>query len=207
MSKEISGERPRRRRGDAARTPASDRERADLLAALTEAARRFQQGTDLIDDAACELLGINRTDSRCIDILDQRGRMAAGELAEAAALSPAAVTTVLDRLERAGYVQRIRDDGDRRRVMVEITPLARERSYAIYGPMGETGTATLSRFSDRDLRTVIRFLEAGAAIQSERAAELRDQYAREGPLSGAPGAGPPPPAGTSAGSPRGSSAG
>jgi hypothetical protein len=53
-----------------------------------EANRRYQRATDTIDQVACELLGINRTDARCLDVLDQRGRLSAGELAVEAGLSP-----------------------------------------------------------------------------------------------------------------------
>ncbi len=42
--------------------------------------------------------------------------MSAGELAEATGLSSAATTTLLDRLERKGFVQRERDTVDRRKV-------------------------------------------------------------------------------------------
>jgi DNA-binding MarR family transcriptional regulator len=44
------------------------------------------------------------------------------------------VTAVIDRLERAGYARRVGDPKDRRRVLVELTPLARERAEVIWGP-------------------------------------------------------------------------
>ena len=47
--------------------------------------------------------------------------MAAGELADESGLSPGAITTVLDRIERAGYANRVADPDDRRRVLVIST--------------------------------------------------------------------------------------
>ena len=35
----------------------------------------------MVDELVCQLLGINRTDARCLDLLDEHGRMSAGELA------------------------------------------------------------------------------------------------------------------------------
>ena len=70
------------------------------------------------------VLGLNPTDVRCVDLLDQHGTMTAGALAELAGLSTGAVTFLLDRLERAGFVRRVRDLEDRRRVLVELVPLA-----------------------------------------------------------------------------------
>jgi DNA-binding MarR family transcriptional regulator len=57
----------------------------------------------------CQKLGINRTDLRCLNIVDNQGPMTAGRLAELSGLTTAAVTTVLDRLERAGYARRVRN--------------------------------------------------------------------------------------------------
>jgi DNA-binding MarR family transcriptional regulator len=96
-------------------------DRQDLLEGVVAAVRANQLAQDLFDDAVAELAGLNRTDYRCLDVLDQRGRLTAGQIAEALSMSPGAITAVVDRLERRGLVRRIRDDHDRRRVMVEMT--------------------------------------------------------------------------------------
>jgi DNA-binding MarR family transcriptional regulator len=160
----------------------SNESRERSLETLVTANRRFQQATDAIDQVACELLGVNRTDGRCLDILQLSGRITAGELAEAAGLSPGAVTTVLDRLERAGLARRVSDSRDRRRVLAEATEYSFEAAQRIYGPLGQMGASLLADMSDDDMRLVTRYLEAGAEIQMRRAAELRDQLDREGPL-------------------------
>ena len=72
------------------------------------------------DDATAERLGINRTDLDCTDIIERHGGITAGELAAEAGLTTGAVTAVIDRLERAGYARRVRDDEDRRRIKVEV---------------------------------------------------------------------------------------
>jgi DNA-binding MarR family transcriptional regulator len=53
--------------------------------------------------------------------------MTAGRLAELSGLTTAAVTAVLDPLEQARYARRVREQQDRRQVMVEVTPLLAER--------------------------------------------------------------------------------
>jgi DNA-binding MarR family transcriptional regulator len=151
---------------------------------LIAANRRYQQGTDALDQAGSELLGINRTDARCIDIVLQRGRLSAGELAVEAGLSPGAVTTALDRLERVGYARRVRDPGDRRRVLVEPTERAVERAALIWGPLRASGAALVDRFSERELKAIAEFLEGAAEIQLARANEVREQLERDGPLTG-----------------------
>jgi DNA-binding MarR family transcriptional regulator len=151
----------------------------EQLRDLTAANRRYQQGTDALDQAASELFGINRTDARCIDIVLQRGRLSAGELAVAAGLSPGAVTTALDRLERAGYARRVRDPDDRRRVLVAPTERVAELAETVYGPLRVSGAALMERFSDRQLKAITEFLEGGAEIQLARANEVRQQLERE----------------------------
>jgi len=94
--------------------------------------------------------------------------MSAGRLAEAGGLSPAATTTLIDRLERKGYLRRIRDTTDRRRVLVELTDLARERGWQVYGPLAQEGEAGLARYSDQDLTMIGDFLR--------QARELTDRH-------------------------------
>ena len=154
----------------------------EQVAGLTAANRRYQQATDALDQAASELLGINRTDARCIDIVLQHRRITAGELARAAGLSPGAVTTALDRLERAGYAHRVRDPEDRRRVLVEPTDEIAELAQIVYGPLRKSGSVLMQRFSDRELKAITEFFEGAAEIQLERALEVREQLNRRGRL-------------------------
>jgi len=108
--------------------------------------------------------------------------MSAGQLAEAAGLSPGAVTAVLDRLAQAGLARRAGDPDDRRRVLVEPTEHSYDIGRRIYGPLGERGAPIVAKLSDDDVRTITAFLERGAELQRSRAAELREWLTREGPL-------------------------
>ncbi len=155
----------------------------ELVAALTAANRRYQQGTDALDQAASELLGINRTDARCVDIVLLRGRTTAGELAVAAGLSPGAATTAIDRLERVGYVRRVGDPDDRRRVFVEPTERIVELAEEVYGPLRDGGAVLMQGFSERQLTAITKFFEGAADLQLNRANAVREQLERDGPLS------------------------
>lgn len=94
----------------------------ELIAEL----RRSQAATDRYDQAVADTLGINRTDMRCLDVIESEGPVAAGRLAEATGLTTGAITTVLDRLEKRGFARRVPDPRDRRRVLVELDPRVRE---------------------------------------------------------------------------------
>ena len=99
--------------------------------------RANQRATDMSDELVCQLLGINRTDARCLDILDNYGRLSAGELAGHSGLTTGAITAVVDRLERLGLARRVADPSDRRRVFVELTEKARQASIELFGPMAQ----------------------------------------------------------------------
>jgi DNA-binding MarR family transcriptional regulator len=157
--------------------------RDELIEALSLEVRAAQSAVDQMDDAACRALGINRTDGRCIDVIDREGPVAAGRLAQASGLTTAAVTAVIDRLERAGYARRIGDPKDRRRVLVELTPLARERAEVIWGPFSVFNDV-LARYTVEELELLLDFHRVGREHNERRAAEVRglrfeDQSARE----------------------------
>ena len=142
---------------------------------LVGAVRAFQRGTDEMDEVAAHVMGINRTDGRCIDVLDEHGRMTAGDLASRTGLTSGAITGVVDRLERAGFVRRVRDDADRRRVFVELTPKARQAAERLYSPLAEKSASFLEGLSDAELETVIRFLRAGTDVMTTHARGLHAQ--------------------------------
>jgi DNA-binding MarR family transcriptional regulator len=141
-----------------------------LLAELGAIVRRSQRATEAVDDAAGRRLGINRTDGRCLEIIDQHTRMTAGELARESGLTTGAITGVVDRLEAHGYVRRVSDPDDRRRVVVEITELSRERALQLFGPLVRDSGPLLEHYSDEQLRLLIEF-HTIAAEMTERHAE------------------------------------
>lgn len=147
--------------------------REALLAELSNVVRANQRATDVVDDLAGQLLGVNRSDGRCLDILDQRGRISAGELAREASLTSGAITAVIDRLEQAGYVRRVADPRDRRRVLVEPTDKSREMSSELFGPLGELARPLLERYSDQQLEMLIEFNRLGLEVQERHADFLR----------------------------------
>lgn len=147
---------------------------------LGEEIRAGQRATDAVDEAMIELLKINRTDSRCVDILEQHGRMSAGQLAAWSGLSTGAVTAVVDRLERAGYARRVPDPGDRRRVLVELTDLAQKLIWELMGrPMREAARPVMDQYSDAELELLLEFHRQTREFQERHAEWLREQTPRE----------------------------
>ncbi|MEH3078234.1 MAG: MarR family transcriptional regulator [Quadrisphaera sp.] len=111
--------------------------------------------------------------------------LTAGGLAGALNLSSAATTSVVDRLERAGHVQRERAETDRRRVHLRITPAAMGVAGAFFGPLGRRTDAVMAQFSEAELSAVHRFLTGFSRAMEDAEREHRSGAA-EHPAQGAP---------------------
>jgi DNA-binding MarR family transcriptional regulator len=147
-------------------------EKRKIYEELIDEIRRSQNATDRFDQAVADALGINRTDMRCLDALDREGPMTAGRLAEATGLTSGAMTTALDRLERAGYAQRVRDGADRRRVLVELTPRLRELAPGAYGEHMAHSERIYKRYTQAQLELLLEFVRAGRVLNERDALRL-----------------------------------
>ena len=137
----------------------------------------LRRAGDQLDEAVALQFGLNRTDLRCLGILYRRGRVTAGELAEESGLTPGAITTVLDRLERGGYANRVPDPADRRRVLVVSTVATREIGARIQGEV-ELAARRLLEGRDAAELTVIRdFLRGTRSVYESQIAALTAEAA------------------------------
>ena len=159
--------------GSAEWAEAQTTERGRLEAELIESVRRSQSASQQMDEAAHRAMGINASDGRCLDVIDRRGRISAGQLAVEAGLTTGAITAVLDRLEARGYVRRVPDPNDRRRILVEVTEEQRQLAYRLYGPLHEMTDGWIERLDEKELRLLIEFNRLGSEVNERRAAELR----------------------------------
>jgi DNA-binding MarR family transcriptional regulator len=150
------------------------RSRQAVLGRFYQAVPAYQDATDEVDEAAARVLGVNRTDLRCLSVLSRAGSLSPSRLADEAGLTRGAMTTALDRLETAGLAERSRDDEDRRGVRVSLTDLARRRIATLWGPIAAEGSRILARYSTKDLEVVLRFLEEGRSLQELHARRIRD---------------------------------
>jgi DNA-binding MarR family transcriptional regulator len=146
----------------------------ELIGELIHLARAHEAANDAFDEVACRKLGVNRTDLRCMNIVENQGPMTAGRLAELSGLTTAAVTAVLDRLERAGYARRVRDTNDRRQVIVELTPLLRERATQIWSPIGKEAHELLARMSVDELKAVMEYFRGGRDLNERHVERVRN---------------------------------
>jgi DNA-binding MarR family transcriptional regulator len=156
----------------------SSRNRDEIALAITRAVMRWQDATQDFDEAVGKRLDLNLAERRCLSFLHD-GPQPAGAIAGATALTPAAVTALIDRLEARGYVARRRNAEDRRKVMVEMTEKARAAAARYYGPIAEEGARFIATFSKDELTAVERFLTGAIDMQERHLAELEAEEAAE----------------------------
>src|SRR5438094_10452311 len=80
--------------------------------------RRHSTASVLFHHAVAERLGLGPTDHKCLDLLRERGKMTGSELAATTGLTSGAITGVVARLERTGYLRREADRHDGRRQLL-----------------------------------------------------------------------------------------
>lgn len=131
--------------------------------------RALGSDLDRLDEAVADHAGLHRTDLRCLEIVARGGPVSAGRLAAAAGLSTSAVTSVIDRMERAGRMRRVPDSADRRKVMVEVTEPARREGRAAFTGLMEGTARLLARYSYAELVLLDGFLDAVRELVTEQA--------------------------------------
>lgn len=124
------------------------------VAKAVAAFRELAFSLDALDQAAAEGLGIGRSDLRCLDVLSQRERVTAGELAHAVGLSRAALSAALRRLQARGYIVREHAEYDRRTVYVRMTDTAVTLTAQSFAAVHALTIDALSDLSPTELTAV-----------------------------------------------------
>lgn len=141
-------------------------ERRTLLHALEQAIRKVTAQSVLLSDATAARAGLTASDLECLDLLHFQGPSAPGRLAELTGLTTGAVTMLVDRLERAGFVRRTPHPEDRRSVLVEVLPTSAAALAPLFTPLARKMARVNQRYSDAELTVVVDYLthayDAGA---------------------------------------------
>lgn len=155
-----------------ASTGGEDRRQA-LLWRLQAAMREASGQGVLISQTIAGRVGLNASDLECLDLMQLQGPRTAGELARATGLTSGAITGLIDRLERAGYVARESDPADRRRVVVRVRPESLAELNALYAPLQMASQDLNAGYSDAELALIAGFMERNIAMARAFIANLK----------------------------------
>jgi len=148
--------------------------RHELLNRLWDLGRIMSTQTVFLHQAIAQSVGLNATDTKCIDLIlrGPGGSVTAGSLSETTGLTTGAITHILDRLERRGFVERGRDTQDRRKVLVRVRPGSLEPLIPKYEAVGNAYLSLMEEYSDTDLRLICEYMEKVSQISERQLANL-----------------------------------
>jgi DNA-binding MarR family transcriptional regulator len=131
--------------------------RAALLQELENAMRIVSSQGAMFAKMVADLADISSADMDCIDFVNVEGRMTAGRLAELTGLTTGAITGVVDRLEKAGFVRRERDETDRRKVFIVPVPERMMEMGRPYELVKRAMHKQCEAYTDAELKFLIRY--------------------------------------------------
>ncbi|MCM4082360.1 MarR family transcriptional regulator [Paractinoplanes hotanensis] len=148
-----------------ARTPAI----ADLMRAGRETSRLAM----VFRYAIADRLGLTVSDLECLDFLADAGSATAGQVAERTNLTTGAVTSMLRRLQQAGYVTAERDPADRRRVIVTLRPERIAELERPYERFAERAGRLIEGYSAEEVGLLVRHYDRMQAMYLAELDRLR----------------------------------
>lgn len=135
--------------------------------------RRHSTAAVLFHHAVAERLGLGPTDHKCLDLLREREPMTGSELAAITGLTSGAITGVVARLERAGYLRRETDPHDRRKQILHSAPERVRDIQDVFGPIRKDVAGLLEGFDTHQLTAIADFLSRSTDFAYRHVALLR----------------------------------
>ena len=152
----------------------------DSIDSVLRSLRRVNLQGSLFGQTVAIRFGLTESDIEALEVLIDSGAATAGRLSDLTGLTTGAVTRVIDRLEQAGYVRRIPDPADRRRVIVEVVPERIAPVEKTIARVGDASASVIIGYSEGDLTVINDFLTRMAAIRRDEANALRNSPEESG---------------------------
>jgi len=153
------------------------RKLVQLFPQVSRGLRRRQLPAAVVDDAA-----LGPRHSAALSLLREHGPLSVGRIASELGLSLATVSGIISDAERAGFVERAPDPGDRRRTIVSLAPTQRAAVSSWIDGASAPMERALDRLSPDERASFVKgmtFLEAELNAESEEALR-RSSKARGG---------------------------
>lgn len=154
----------------------SNEKHAELLTAVTVAARRHYVAYTLFNQALANRLGLHPTDLQCLGLLELEAEpLSTGEIAKLIGLTSGSATRLVDRLEKAGFIIRTPDPLDRRKALVSLATRRGAEADEAWEEPGNAFADVLADFSTDELTVIERYLRRTTEVGTEQAARLTGQ--------------------------------
>lgn len=136
--------------------------------------RELSARTVMFHEAIAQRIGLSATEHKCLDILSRAGGpVTPGHLAELTGLTTGAITGIVDRLEKAGYVRRERGDTDRRKVLIYPQPVLQEEFLGAFNELGQAVLDAMAHYDRQQLDVIQDFLTRMIRVMIEQTNRLQ----------------------------------
>ena len=148
--------------------------RAELLRKLSDLGRQISTQTVFLHQLIAQSVGLNATDTKCVGLIssDPEGAMTAGRLSEMTGLTTGAITHILDRLEKRGFVERVRDTEDRRKVFVRVRGASLKPLLPRYEALAKAFMGLAEDYTDQELLLICEYMERTSEAAKRLMADL-----------------------------------
>lgn len=134
---------------------------------LLVAARRQSRSSVLLRQAIAKKHGLNASDAECLDFLLDNGYASATDIVRYTGLTKGSVTTMLDRLERRGFIKREVSDKDRRGIVVGVNVDALAPMITDYGRLSQATYELFESYDTRQQKLICSYLDRSADLYQE----------------------------------------
>jgi DNA-binding MarR family transcriptional regulator len=160
--------------------------RPQLIAALLHAGRVQSDATVMFHIAIAERMGLSVTEQKTIGILDRLGPLSAGQIAAETGLATASVTSLIDRLEAKGFARRVRDQKDRRRVIVALRAERARAIAPLFASLAQSFRDLAAAYQDEELAVILNFMDHATALLRLETGKLSDPATAPSDIAGRP---------------------
>ena len=136
-------------------------------------ARANSLGSILFHRAVGQMLDLNVSDMKCLDLVMLERAASPSQLAALTGLSSGATTAMIDRLEKAGLVERHRHPKDRRGTVVALTPDATKRLPRLFASMAAAMETLVASYSTRELELLADFFNRAVLLWERERQKLQ----------------------------------
>jgi len=154
----------------------SSQTRDDLIQQLITQFRYVSANSVMFSQVVADKVGLHSTDNECLDFLILNGPSTAGQLSQYTGLTTGAVTAMVDRLIKAGYVRREHSEEDRRKVVITPNEEKITQEISPYSlPMGTALVTVCADFSEDELAVIARFIAQANKLAGEVITQTRGE--------------------------------
>ena len=149
--------------------------KTDLKKRALMAVRDYGVNLTQFRNAMSEWAGLNATDMECLRLLFLKGIATPSELARHTGLTSGATTAMLDRLERAGLIERQPNPDDRRGTLIAPVKSSAEKVASWFESARKAQDELISSYSEKELEIISDVFERFTKLWEQEREKIRKE--------------------------------